>query len=101
MDDSRCQRRTGKSSQVLQRFNGTSLPRLAFQDQKYFTVQVKTNHQNNHVHSKHRKSDVEPRRLFIEENDFSASISSNYLERSYWTIFRPRKRSKSKSKLAS
>ena len=42
MDDSRCQRRTGKSSQVLQRFNGTSLPRLAFQDQKYFTVQVKT-----------------------------------------------------------
>ena len=59
MDDSRCQRRTGKSSQVLQRFNGTSLPRLAFQDQKYFTVQVKTNRENIHVCCKDLKCVVE------------------------------------------
>ena len=53
MNDSYCQR-TERSGQLLQGFNDRSLPRLAFQDEKDFTVQGKTYHQSNHVYSKGR-----------------------------------------------
>lgn len=50
------------------------LSQLAFQDGKDFTVQVKTNCQNNCVYSKSRNCDAEPRRLFNDGNKFSVKV---------------------------
>ena len=74
MNDSCRQRRTERSDQILQCFSDCSLSRLAFQDEKDFTVQVKTNRQNNHVYIKGRKYDVEPRKLFNAGNKFSVKV---------------------------
>ena len=53
-------RRTERSGQLLQRFNDCSLSRLAFQDEKDFTVPVKNNRLNYNVYGKSRKCDIEP-----------------------------------------
>lgn len=53
-------RRTERSGQLLQRFNDCNLSGLAFQDEKDFTVQVKTNRLNYNVYAKSRKCDIEP-----------------------------------------
>lgn len=60
MIDSYRLRRTERSGQLLQRFNDCSLSRLAFQDEKDFTVHVKTNRLNYNVYGKSRKCDIEP-----------------------------------------
>ena len=64
--DSGCgNRRLERCSNLAKRFSVHSLPRLAFQDEKDFTVQVKTNRQNNRVYSRGAKGDVDPERLLV------------------------------------
>ena len=58
----------------MQRFNDCSLPRIPFQNEKDFTVQVKINRQNNRVYSKDWEYDVEPRWLFNEGNKFPVKL---------------------------
>ena len=74
MNDSCHHRRTKRSKQLLSSFNDTSLSQPAFKDDKDFTVQVKTNCQNNRVYSKGLKCCVRPRRSFNKENKFSVKV---------------------------
>ena len=61
--DSGCgNRRLERCSNRAKRFSVHSLPRLAFQDEKDFTVQVKTNRQNN---SRGAKADIDAERLLV------------------------------------
>ena len=53
-------RRTERAAKLSRRFTVHSLPRLVFQDEKDFTLQVKTNRQNNRVYDSCPKKDVEP-----------------------------------------
>ena len=86
MNDSCCQRRTEISSQLSVRFSNHSLPPLAFQDERDFMVQVKTNCQNNCIYSNYRKCTKKitqwRKQVFCE----SDGISSNFLKRSYWQM---------------
>ena len=50
-------------SQLLQRFSIHSSPRLMFQDEKEFSLQVPTNLQNNQVYFNGPKKDVQPERF--------------------------------------
>jgi transposase len=68
------ERRVERSINLLNRFSPHSLPRLAFQDEKDFTLQVPTNRQNNRVYSRGLKRDIQPERLFHEGNKFMRKI---------------------------
>ena len=56
-------RRAERAGKLLQRFSIHSLPRLVFQDEKDFSLQVPTNRQNNRVYFNGPKKDVQPERL--------------------------------------
>ena len=56
------------AGKFLQRFSNHSLPQLMFQDEKDFSLQVPTNHQNNQVCFNGPKNDVQPERLYSEGN---------------------------------
>ena len=56
------------------RFTKHHLPRLAFQDEKDFTLQVKANRRNNRVYSRGLKGDIAPSRLFHEGNKFTRKL---------------------------
>ena len=59
------------TSNLLNRFSEYSLPRLELQD---FTLQIKTNRQNNRVYGRVLKKNVQPERLFNEGNKFSVKV---------------------------
>ena len=67
-------RRVDQVKKLTGRFSEHSLPRLAFQDEKDFSLQVPTNRQNNRVYSRGLKRDIAPERLFHEGNKFSKKI---------------------------
>ena len=67
-------RRLERSSALLNRFSVYSLPRLAFQDEKDFSLQVCTNRQNNRVYGRGLKENIAPQRLFHEGNKFSKKL---------------------------
>ena len=70
MNSSCRKRRAERTGRLLQRFSIHSLPRLVFQDEKDFSLQVPTNHQNNRVYFNGPKKDVQPERLYSEGNNF-------------------------------
>ena len=74
LNDGCRKRRTERASKLFRRFTVHSIPRLVFQDEKDFTLQVKTNHQNNRVYHNGPKADVEPKRLFSERNKQSIKV---------------------------
>ena len=63
------QRRKEHASKLFNRFSIHSLPRLVFQDEKDFTLQVKSNRQNNRVYFDGHKKDVQPKRLLARITD--------------------------------
>ena len=63
-------RRAERAGKFVQRFSIHSLPRLVFQDESDFSLQVPTNHQNNRVYFNGPKNDVQPERLYSKENKF-------------------------------
>lgn len=67
-------RRAERAKKLSRRFTIHSLPRLVFQDEKDFTLQVKTNRQNNRVYDSGSKKDVDPKRLFSEKNKQSVKV---------------------------
>jgi len=68
------QRRTERAARLFERFSIHSLPRLVFQDEKDFALQVPTNRQNNRVYFNGPKKDVQPERLFSEGNRQSEKV---------------------------
>ena len=74
MNSACCKRRAERTGKVLQRFSIHSLPRLVFQDEKDFSLQVPTNCQNNQVCFNGPKKDVQPERLYSEGNKFSNKV---------------------------
>ena len=70
--NSACHKR--KVGKHLQRFPTHSLPRLAFQDEKDFFLQVPTNRQNNRVYFNGPKKDVQRERLYSEGNKVSKKV---------------------------
>ena len=67
-------RRAERAGKLLQCFSIHSLPGLVFQDEKDFSLQVPTNRQNNRVYFNGPKKDVQPERLYSEENRFSKRV---------------------------
>ena len=67
-------RRAERAGKLLQRFSIHSLPRLVFQDEKDFSLQVPTNRQNNRVYFNGPKKDVQPERLYSEGNKFLKKV---------------------------
>ena len=67
-------RRAECTGKLLQRFSIHSLPRLVFQDEKDFSLQVPTNCQNKRVYSNGPKKDVQPERLYSEGNKFLKKV---------------------------
>ena len=67
-------RRAERAGKLLQRFSIHSLPRLMFQDEKDFSLQVPTNHQNNRVYFNGPKKDVQTERLYSKGNKFSKKV---------------------------
>ena len=63
-------RRAERAGKLLQRFSIHSLPRLVFQDEKDFSLQVPTNRQNNRVYFNGPNKDVQPERLYAKETNF-------------------------------
>ena len=69
--NSACRKRRAElARKLLQRFSIHSLPRLVFQDEKDFSLQVPTNRQNNQVYFNGPNKDVQPERLCSEGNKF-------------------------------
>ena len=67
-------RRAERAGKLLQRFPIHSLPRLLFQDEKDFSLQVPINRQDNRVYFNGPKKDVQPERLYSEGNKFSKKV---------------------------
>ena len=67
-------RRFEYAGKLLQRFFIHSIPRLVFQDEKDFSFQVPTNHQNNRIYFNGPKKDVQPERLYSEGNKFLEKV---------------------------
>ena len=67
-------RRAERAGNLYQRFSIHSLPRLMFQDEKVFSLQVPTNHQNNRVYFNGPKKDVQPEHLYSEGNKFLKKV---------------------------
>ena len=66
--NSACRKRKAvRAGKLLQFFSSHSLPRLVFQNEKEFSLQVPTNRQNNRVYFIGPKKDVQPERLYSEE----------------------------------
>ena len=63
-------RRAEPAGKLLQRFSIHSLPRLVFQDEKDFSLQVPTNRQNNRVYFNGPKKNVQPESLYSKGNKF-------------------------------
>ena len=59
---------------LLQRFSINSSPRLLFQDEKDFSLQVSTNRKNHRVNFNGPKKDVQPERLYSKGNKFSKKV---------------------------
>ena len=57
-------RRAERAGKLLQRFSIHSLPRLVFQDENDFSLQVPTNRQNSRVYLNGPKKDAQPGRLY-------------------------------------
>ena len=74
MNSACCKRRAECAGKLLQRFSIYSLPRLAFQDEKDFPIQVPTNRQNNRVYFNGPKKGVQPARFYSEKNKFSKKV---------------------------
>ena len=72
--NSACRKRRAERAGKLQRFSIHSLPRLVFQDEKHFSLQVPTNPQNNRVYFNGPKKDVQPERLYSKGNKFSKKV---------------------------
>ena len=73
--NSACRKRRAKrAGKLLQRFFIHSLPRLVFQDEIDFSLQVLTNHQNNRAYFNCPKKDVQLKRLYSKENKFSKNV---------------------------
>ena len=70
-------RRAERAGKLLQCFFIQSLPRLVFQDEKDFSLQVTTNCQNNRVYFNGSKKDVQPKHLYIEGNKFSKKVMAS------------------------
>ena len=68
------QRRTTRAGNLCKRFTKHHLPRLAFQDEKDFSLQVKANRRNNRVYGRGLKRDIAPSRLFHEGNKFTKKV---------------------------
>ena len=67
-------RRAKRAGKLLQCFSIHSLPRLVFQDEKNFSLQVPTNRQNNQVCFNGPKKAVQLERLYSERNKFSKKV---------------------------
>ena len=74
MNSASRKRRAEHAGKLLQRFSIHSLPRLVFQDEKDFSLQVPTNCQNNRVYFNGPKKDVQPERLYSEGNKFLKKV---------------------------
>ena len=72
-DDAR-QRRVARAKDLFERFSERDIPKLVWQDESNFTLQVATNRQNNRFYSKVPKHEVDPERLFFEGNRQSKSL---------------------------
>ena len=72
-DDAR-QRRVARAKDLIERFSERDIPKLVWQDESNFTLQVATNRQNNRFYSKVPKHEVDPERLFFEGNRQSKSL---------------------------
>ena len=73
--NSACRKRRAKrAGKLLQRFFIHSLPRLVFQDEKDFFLQVPSNRQNYRVYFNGPKKDVQPERLYSEGSKFSKKV---------------------------
>ena len=67
-------RRAEHAGKLLQHFSIHSLTRLLFQDEKDFSLQVTTNRQNSRVYFNDPKKDVQPERLYSEENKYLKKV---------------------------
>ena len=67
-------RRAERAGKLLKFFSIHSLPRLLFQDEKNFFLQVPTNLQNNQVYFNCPTKDVQPERLYSEGNKFLKKV---------------------------
>ena len=73
--NSLCHKRRAKhAGKLLQHSFNHSLPWLMFQDEKDFSLQVRTNRQNNQVYFNGPKKDVQPECLYREENKFLKKV---------------------------
>ena len=86
MNSARRKRRAERAGKLLQRFFIHSLPRLVFQDQKDFSLQVLTNHQSNRVYFNGPKKDVQPERLYSKGNKFSKNVIVYFTIGQFFTI---------------
>ena len=68
------QKRVERAGKLLQCFSIHSLSPLVFQDEKDFSLQVRTNHQNNRVYFNGHKKDVQSERLYSDGNKFSKKV---------------------------
>ena len=67
-------RRTDRAGKLRTRFTKHHRQRLAFQDEKDFTLQVKANRRNNRVYGRGLKKNIAPSRLFHEGNKFTRKL---------------------------
>ena len=67
-------RRVNRSRDLLRRFPFWRVRKMTFQDEKYFTIEVPSNHQNNRIYIEGRKSDVDPARLYHGSNKQSLKL---------------------------
>ena len=68
------EKRAERAGKLVKRFSIHFLPRLVFQDEKDFSLQVPTNRQNNRVYFNSPKKDVQPERLHSEGNKFAKKV---------------------------
>ena len=68
------EKRAERAGNLVKRFSIHFLPRLVFQDEKDFSLQVPTNRQNNRVYFNGPKKDVQPERLYSEGNKFLKKV---------------------------
>ena len=64
------EKRAERAGNLVKRFSIHFLPRLVFQDEKDFSLQVPTNRQNNRVYFNGPNKDVQPERLYAKETNF-------------------------------
>ena len=67
-------RRAERAGKLLQHFSIYSLPRLVFQNEKDFSIQLPTNHQNDRVYFNGPRKNVQPEYLYSEGNKVSKKL---------------------------